>query len=181
MLTSFQRRKLTRYFNCLDQDGKGFFTRDDIVAVARRLADEHGIDKTSASFEEIKKGILTIWDNARVYGYGQNPNQVSLSDWLIHESIILSTKEMREAYMEKITREVFDIADIEQKGYINKAEFASLMRAFGVEDEIPEWSFDQITESDTKVIKRNEFVKIVEDFHISEDRHAPGNYLFGPY
>ena len=181
MLTHFQRRKLTRYFNCIDQDGKGFFVHDDVLDIARRMAQARNVSEGSDDFQLIADGVMIIWDNARIYSYNQDPNRVTQADWLIHESIVLATKEIRESYMEKVTRDVFDLADLGGKGYMTEQDYADLMTAFGVEPELSHWAFFQVKSKNKDTISRNEFIRIVEDFHISEDRSAPGNYLFGPY
>lgn len=181
MLTYFQKRKLTRYFNCIDQDGKGYFVKMDVAAIAERLADARGIDRGSEIYEQILKGILAIWDNARIYGLSQDPDRVTLSDWLAHEDAILGKEELREGYMRKISRDVFDLMDVEAKGFITKEQYAELMEAFGVEKGTTFWSFEMLDRENKGYISRHEFITIVEQFHLSEDRQAPGNYLFGVY
>lgn len=181
MLTPFQKRKLTRYFNCLDTDANGFFEADDVARIAERLAAARGIDKGSEAYDEILAGVNMIWDNARTYSYSQDPNKVTLADWLHHEDVVLSTEESREGYMKKVTRDVFDLIDADGSGEIDIEEYAALMKAFGVEDGIPEWAFKHLDLDNSGVIERDEFVTIVEQFHMSEDLDAPGNYLFGPY
>lgn len=181
MLTPFQKRKLTRYFNCLDVDGNGYFEYADIKLIARRLAEARNFGIGSEEHMAIQSGLDLIWDNARMYGLSQNPSQVSLADWLFHETVILASDEMREGYMKKITRDVFDLVDADGNGTIEIEEYTQLMKAFGVEDGIPEWAFKKLDLDGNGVIDKEEFVILVEQFHLSEDRNAPGNYLFGPY
>lgn len=181
MLTYFQQRKLTRYFNCIDQAGKGYFTKKDVMAIAELLADARNIDRQSEIFEQIQDGILAIWDNARIYGLSQSPNRVTLSDWLVHEAAILGKEELVEGYVRKISRDVFDLMDISGKGYITMDQYCELMESFGVEKGTTEWSFKKMTHQQSSQISRHEFVTRVEEFHLSEDRKAPGNYLFGAF
>lgn len=181
MLTPFQKRKLTRYFNCLDADGNGYFEKADVDIIVDRLATARGYKPNTIEYDQIQAGIDTIWDNARQYGYSQNPNQVTLADWLHHEELVLSTEEWRENYMKAVTRGVFDLVDADGNGEISLDEYTQLMSAFGVEKGIPEWAFRFLDLNGDGHISKEEFVIIVEQFHISEDRNAPGNYLFGPY
>ena len=181
MLTHFQKRKLTRYFNCIDQQGKGYVTKEDVIAIAERLAAARGIDRQSEIYEMIEEGILAIWDNARIYGMSQSPNRITLSDWLTHEDAILNMEELVEGYMRRISRDVFDLMDVEGKGYITIDQYCELMEAFGVEAGTTAWSFKMLDERSSGRISRHEFVLRVEEFHLSEDRDAPGNYLFGAY
>ena len=181
MLTPFQKRKLTRYFNCLDTDANGYFEKDDVNRIVERLASARGIAEGTEAYEVIQNGIDMIWDNARVYGYSQNPNKVTLGDWLQHEDVVLSTEEWREEYMKTVSRGVFDLIDADDSGEISIDEYTQLMTAFGVEKGIPEWAFKKLDLDGSGVIEKEEFVTIVEQFHMSEDLDAPGNYLFGPY
>jgi hypothetical protein len=72
MLTHFQKRKLTRYFNCLDVDGNGYFEKEDLDIIVTRLADTRGIAKGTEEYEGLSAGISMIWENARKYGISKN-------------------------------------------------------------------------------------------------------------
>lgn len=181
MLTHFQIRKLTRYFNCLDADGNGYFEKADLDIVVGRLAKIRNIPVGSDEYNGIASGIEQIWENARKYGISKDKNRVSLADWLAHEDHVLATEEWRDEYMKKITRDVFDLVDADGSGEISLTEYTQLMNAFGVAEGIPEWSFQYLDLNGDGHISKDEFVTIVEQFHISQDRKAPGNYLFGPY
>ena len=181
MLTPFQRRKLTRYFNILDADGNGAFELADLNIIVARLAATRGIPEGSEMYEAIGAGIKLIWDYAREYGVSKDPNSVSLEDWLAHEDYILSSEELKENYMRKITRDVFDLVDEDASGEISLVEYKKIMAAFGVPDGLPEWSFKFLDLNGDGVLSKDEFVTLVEQFHLSDDRDAPGNYLFGPY
>ena len=54
MLTPFQQRKLTRYFNCLDLDANGFFEQDDVDLIIERLTTKRGLDKGSEEYASIE-------------------------------------------------------------------------------------------------------------------------------
>jgi Ca2+-binding EF-hand superfamily protein len=181
MLTSFQRRKLTRYFNVLDRDGNGYFELEDLELIARRLAKSHNIPLGSEEHRGLLESMGLIWDHGRQYGISKDPNRISLADWLAHEDYVLSTKEWREKYMEKITLDVFDLVDTNSNGLINVDDFSRIMRSFGVEEGIPEWSFAKMDVDNNGTISRQEFLSLVEAFHLSNDRSHPGNFLFGPY
>ena len=181
MLTPFQQRKLTRYFNCLDLDANGFFEQDDVDLIVERLTTKRGLDKGSEEYASIETTIGMIWQNARDLGITKDPNKVTLADWLAHEDVVLSSEEWREDYMKKVTRAVFDSFDADGSGDISIKEYTDIMTSFGVAEGIPEWSFQYLDLNGDGEISRDEFVTIVEQFHMSEDLDAPGNYLFGPY
>jgi Ca2+-binding EF-hand superfamily protein len=181
MLTPFQQRKLTRYFNCLDVDGNGFFEKEDVDIIVDRLTSKRGLEKGSDEFKYINNSISLIWENARKFGISKDPDRVTLADWLAHEDLILDNEETREGYMKKITKDVFDLIDADGNGEIDIDEFNDIMTSFGVAEGIPQWSFQHLDLDGNGTISKDEFVTIVEDFHLSEDLDAPGNYLFGPY
>jgi len=181
MLTPFQQRKLTRYFNCLDVDANGFFEQDDVDEIVRRLTEKRGLEQASEEYTYIEDSIGLIWENARKFGITKDEDKVTLADWLEHEDFVLSSEEMREGYMKKITKDVFDLFDADGSGDISLEEYTNIMTSFGVAEGIPEWSFQYLDLDGNGSISKDEFVTIVEQFHLSEDREAPGNYLFGPY
>lgn len=181
MLSYFQKRKLTRYYNCIDFDAKGYFTLDDVDRIAIQLADKRNFPLSSEMFKLIRSGIRMIWSNARLYGYSQDPYKVILTDWLVHEDHILAREEMREGYMKKISRDVFDLIDMEGKSAISEHSYSELMQSFNVDPGVTEWCFKKMDVDKKGVIYREEFVTLVEQFHLSEDLNAPGNYLFGAF
>lgn len=181
MLTYFQKRKLTRYFNCIDFDAKGYFILNDVDRIAKQLAQKRGVAEDSPFFTQLQHGIRMIWSNARLYGYSQDPTKVTLSDWLAHEDTILARVEMRESYMKKISRDVFDLIDRYGNGYISVNNYSDLMQSFNVDEGVTEWCFQKMDTQQKGCIYRDEFVRLVEQFHLSEDRNAPGNYLFGAF
>jgi juvenile hormone diol kinase len=71
--------------------------------------------------------------------------------------------------------------DTDADGKIDVVDFSRIMLSFGVEPGIPEWTFKNMDTDSTGTINRDAFVKRVEEFHLSNDRDTPGNYLFGPY
>lgn len=181
MLTPFQRRKLTRYFNIFDADGNGSFEKTDLDLVVSRLAAIRAIPKGTEGYEAIEAGINLIWDFCREFGVSKNAHSVSLEDWLAHEDYILAREEYRENYMRKITRDVFDLVDEDNNGLINMYDYKKIMSAYGVPEGLPEWSFIHLDSNGDGVISKEEFVTLVEQFNLSDDRDAPGNYLFGPF
>jgi len=181
MLTHFQKRKLTRYFNILDVNLSGFLERSDFEEIGENLASLRNFEKGSDEYEGVMSAILTIWNNSRSFGEAKNPDEVSLEEWLKHEEKALETEEMIEQYMKKITRGVFDLVDENGDGTIQFREYAQILKAFRVEDGIAEFSFPKLDLNGDGVISKDEFVTVVEQFHLSQDRNAPGNYLFGPY
>jgi juvenile hormone diol kinase len=181
MLTHFQKRKLTRYFNCLDVDGNGFFEKEDLDIIVTRLAKTRNVAEGTEEYEGLSAGISMIWDYARKYGESKNEDKVSLADWLAHEDYILASEDFLENYMRAITRGVFDLVDADGSGEISVEEYTEIMSAFGVAEGIPEWSFKHLDLNGDGKISKDEFVTIVEQFHLSQDRDAPGNFLFGPY
>ena len=116
MLTHFQKRKLTRYFNCLDVDGNGFFEREDLDIIVTRLAKTRNVAEGTEEYEGLSAGISMIWDYARKYGESKNEDKVSLADWLAHEDYILASEDFLENYMRAITRGVSDLVDADGSG-----------------------------------------------------------------
>ncbi|MEX0779586.1 MAG: hypothetical protein WD037_07620 [Balneolales bacterium] len=171
---------MTRYFNCIDQAAKGFFVMADVDAIAIRMAERRNIEQGSNVYLQIREGVRALWHNSRLYGFSQDPDQVTLADWIAHETYVLSTVLMREAYMKKLTREVFDAVD-QGYGTMDVQQYTDLMIAFGVEPDTTEWAFSRLDVAQKGYLTRDEFVRLVEQFHMSEDRDAPGNYLFGVY
>lgn len=181
MLTPIQKRKLTRYFNILDQNMNGILEESDFREIVENLTTLRGYKKGSEAYQYVENSIMMIWENARAIGQAKNPDFLTLEEWLHHEDVILSDEEIKEGYMRKITRDVFDLVDANGDGVIQFQEYADILKAFRVEDGIAEFSFEKMCPIQDAGISRDEFVSIVEEFHLSQDPASGGNYLFGPF
>ena len=181
MLSHFQKRKLTRYFNTLDRDAKGFIEEEDIYMINLRMAQKNGIEENSEGWDKIRDNVDMIWKYARRYGVSGDPDKVFLIDWLAHEESILADDWFLENYVKKITRDVFLLFMQPEDERLYLSDYRQLIGCFGVEEGVQPWAFDQLDRDGKGYLTCDEFVKCVEEFHLSRERYAPGNFLFGPF
>lgn len=180
MLTPLQKRKLTRYFNILDLGAKGYIEEEDIFTINLRLAKKKGIDEDSEYWSGVQENIDLIWTYPHKYGISGDPDKVFLIDWLVHEDIVLADERYLEHYVRKITRDVFTLFKQEDERLYHD-DYCELITCFGVEKGVDSWSFRRLDRDSKGFLTEDEFVQCVDEYHLSDDRHAPGNYLFGPF
>ena len=180
-LSPLQHRKLTRYFNILDQGAKGYIEEEDIYTINLRMARKKGIKESSPEWIAIRENVDLIWKYAREYGVSGDPDKVFLVDWLAHEEYILTRESFLETYVRKITRDVFTLFMHPGDHCLYLEQYHHLISSFGVEEGLIEWAFKHLVQNTNGHLTEQEFVDRVMEFHLSQDRHAPGNYLFGPF
>lgn len=181
MLTPLQKRKLTRYFNILDLGAKGYIEEEDIFTINLRLANKKGIHEGTPEWKGVRDNIDMIWKFAHKFGLTGDPDKVFLVDWLAHENIILADEWYRENYMRKITRDVFRLFMNPDTQRLYKDDYCELISCFGVEDGVHSWAFGKLDAHQKGYLTEEEFVSLVDDFHLSNDINAPGNYIFGAF
>lgn len=180
-LSQLQIRKLTRYFNILDQRAKGYIEEEDIYTINLRMARKKGIEESSPEWLAIQENVDLIWKYSREFGVSGDPDKVFLVDWLAHEEYVLSRDHFLENYVRKISHDVFTLFMKPDNEYLYLDQYSELISSFGVEDGLLKWTFDKLDRHSKGYLTQSEFVHCVMEFHLSQDRDAPGNYLFGPF
>jgi len=181
MLSQIQKRKLTRYFNVLDVDMNGVLEKSDFVEIIENLAALRNFDEGSDEYKYIESSIMMIWENAQSYGCAVDPDKITLEEWLDHLAQVLSSERVTESYVKKLSKDIFDLVDTSSDALIQYSEYAQILKAFRVEDGIAKFAFPKLDINQRGHLTREDFVNIVTQFHLSQDRESPENYLFGPY
>jgi Ca2+-binding EF-hand superfamily protein len=183
MLTELQRRKLRLRFALLDTDGDGGLAREDFELVTLRVCAAFGHLPGSADYDRVLGAYLKVWER--------------LCEELDHDPFVpCSMQEFLDACERALLEPartdrpplhdldlvdlVFDIADADQNGVIDLAEFTAWMHAYGVGARDTVEAFDLLDADNDGVLSRDEMMQAAEDFYNAVDPVVAGNWLFGP-
>lgn len=180
MLTVLQQRKITRYFNVVDKGSKGFITEEDIYLLSLRMAQKRGIEEDSEDWKPINKNADQIWNDSINHSISGDPDKVYLVDWLVKHHEILSQPESRKIYLENIANDVFALFH-SNDSIMYLEHYIEMISCFGVETEIAEWAFNILDRKNNGWLDLNDYLQIIEEFFLSDEKDTPGNYFFGPF
>ena len=190
MLTELQRRKLQLRFALLDTDGDGSLSREDFELVTLRVCAAFGHLPGSEGYDRVLGAYLKLWERL-CWEMGHDPYETtSLPDFLSAcERALLSPAEspvngsgtdLPQLHDLDLVDMVFDIADADNNGVIDLAEFTTWMHAYGVGARDTIEAFDLLDSDNDGVLSRSEMMQAAEEFYSAEDPIVAGNWLFGP-
>lgn len=202
MLTELQRRKLQLRFALLDTDGDGSLSREDFELVTLRVCAAFGHLPGSEGYDRVLGAYLKLWERL-CWEMGHDPyEKTSLPDFLAACERALLTPDRRadlpqmhdlpqsqdlpqladlpQLHDLDLVDMVFDIADADNNGVIDLAEFTTWMHAYGVGARDTIEAFDLLDSDNDGVLSRAEMMQAAEEFYSAEDPIVAGNWLFGP-
>ena len=183
MLTELQRQKLRLRFALLDTDGDGSLAREDFELVTLRVCAAFGHLPGSADYDRVLGAYLKVWERLCAELEHDPYEPCSLPEFLeACERALLrpAGPDLAPLHDLDLVDLVFDIADADQNGVIDLAEFTAWMHAYGVGARDTIAAFDLIDSDDDGVLSREEMMRAAEEFYSAVDPLVAGNWLFGP-
>ena len=179
MLTDLQKVKLTRLFNAYDVDNDGFFELEDILDVVGNLARVRGWEEGSDGYQTLAQRYCIIWNYQTQLFDANRDQQVSLDEHLACYDRIFEAHKYDE-FIDQLASLVFDIFDADCNGTVSLSEARDFYSAYHLEASLAELVFPHLDLDGDGIISKAEMLRIVREFHLSNDPEAPGNWLFGP-
>lgn len=179
MLTDLQRRKMTRFFNVIDNNHSGFIQERDYIRIAQNFARLRGLPPGSEGYKKLQSKFLFVWEYIQKFGDPNRDNSVSLSEFLDYADSVL---EGNYAAVEGSTGSfLFELIDSDGDGNITLDEFHIFYRGYEIDDAVVEDIFARLDMDDDSIISADEFAQLGYDFHYSNDPEAPANWFYGPF
>lgn len=184
MLSQLLQKKHIKNFQVYDLDRSGFVELADLERCASNLAKLRNWEPDSSEFIELKAKYSAIWSNfwqpADISGDGQ----VSLEEYLkVADSSISNFSNstvLQDAHKNK-ANVIFDILDASNDGQISLTEYKQFCVAVGLTQKDAETAFAHLDRDGDGHISRDEYIQASQEFHISDDLNASGNWLYGSY
>ena len=182
MLTELQKRKLTVLFHHHDMDNDGYLTRDDFEEYARRVCEELELVPGSADYDTVYTQTLAAWDTDMLSAfYRDDDNRVSLEEHLAAYDISINDPALHKRLQTEFANSLVKLWDRDGDGRLSSAEYAALLGCYGVPEEAAREAFAHLDWDGDGYLSTEECLKAVEEFFLSDDPDAPGNWLLGPY
>lgn len=179
MLTPLQEKKLTHYFNILDFDKNGILEKQDFTNIGINLSMNLGIFEGSEEYDKLIRKSEHIWHSFK--HFMQDNSQATLDRWLdfADKNIVNGSDELYEKHVNAVTREIIQLFDTDNDGYLSLEEYIELFVAYRIDVKYSAKSFLKLDTNSNEIISYDELLEAVRQFYRSDDKHAPGNWLFG--
>jgi len=181
MLTELQKRKLTVLFHHHDMDDDGFLDKADFEQFAKRFCEIQNYSPGSPQYEAAYTQNMAIWEQVRQLADKDKDNRVSLEEHLESYGVTLSDEKLYNQLVKEYAQSMLALWDRDGDGRLSGVEFVALSGCWGIGEGAAREAFRHLDRDGNGYITTEEFMKDVEEFYLSDDPDAPGNWLVGPY
>jgi Ca2+-binding EF-hand superfamily protein len=174
-------QKINHWFDAFDVGGDGVLERADFAVLADRYAAVCGVPAGGPAHQRMLATLLGIWD-------GHFPGDAGLTaripkvDWV--EAVLQALDKDPEAYRQQlrlIADAFFDACDTDGDGVLSREAHTPLLIATtGCSPDGANQAFDMMDLDGDGALSRADVCQGFEEFVMSEDPHAQGNWFFGP-
>ena len=178
-LTDFQRQKLTRMFDVYDIDGDGRLQEQDFTRRAHLFAQQRGWDDESADFREQLDFTLADWQNLQQNTDADGDGAVTREEFLGFADQMLADPDALEQYAYQDADLIFRAMDSDKDGRITAEEYEMYLRVYRIDGKNAHDFFRRIDTDGDGFVSRDEITRALKEFLFSDDRNAPGNFLYG--
>ncbi|MEQ9405009.1 MAG: EF-hand domain-containing protein [Cyclobacteriaceae bacterium] len=182
MFSEFQRKKHTYFFSLLDLNRNGLLQFNDFSDMTEQVRVRFGLDEGGKEHKNIADKATRLFHQLLSDISPSESQSINQDEWIAFFENRLGGKFNEDAlteYQELIFRYVFDFFDHNHDGFITKDEYKIFFEIFGADATFFEKSFNQLDHNADGKISRYEMMAAIEDFLISDDPKAPGNWAFG--
>lgn len=177
-MTDLQKQKILHFFNVLDNNGNGVLEKDDFELVGETMSDIIGFSdnarerlllklKAHGLFVQILKDI------------NKEEAELTPDEWVqFFDEVVLSKPN---DYVNQSSTYLFSLFDQDGDGHIDEREYLDMFKAYGLYMSVAKKAFDMLDINGDGRISGGELVKAFEDFFMSTDKNAPGNWIFGDW
>jgi Ca2+-binding EF-hand superfamily protein len=180
MLSELQAAKLDRRFELLDYDGDGVISAADFDLAARNVCRAFDFPPESVEFERVQTTYNALWVAIHQKASRDADGRIGRAQFVTScAETIFETDGFAESEA-KLAQVMFDLLDADGNGVVDVEECVTWFSAYGVSENDAIKAFQHIDRDGDGSLDRDEVLAAIEDFYLSDDPHAPGNWLFGP-
>lgn len=167
-------------FDVLDVDGDGSIGEDDYTRRVNALARLRAWTDVTPAYLRSMRFALEEWQSLSETADVNEDGQVSREEFLRYADLFLEDRDAIRAYARGDVQLMFDAMDEDGDGRITADEYRAYLEACGVSVSAADAFFAHADLDEDGRITRSEMAHAVEEFLLSEDPDAAGNFLFGP-
>ncbi|WP_163512689.1 EF-hand domain-containing protein [Fodinicola acaciae] len=173
MASDFQRRKVGGVFDAMDDEHRGYLTRNSFEALAARWTSLRGLVPDSAEYAHLRSIMLGWWDS--LSASAQNGERVTLDDVM---AVVDQLPTMTGA-VNATADAMFEAIDENGDRRISRSEYRQLVEAWTGQETDTDEIFERLDLDGDGHISHEEFRRLWTQFWVEDDPTAPGTWVFG--
>jgi Ca2+-binding EF-hand superfamily protein len=179
--SALRLKKINHWFDAFDVSRCGVLERADFAVLADRYAAVCGMPAGAPAHQRMLTTLLGIWDG-QFPGEAEQNAKISKAQWV--DAILRALDTDPEGYRRQlrlIADAFFDACDTDGDGILRRDKHTPLLLATtGCSPEGANQAFDMMDVDGDGALSRTEVCQGFEEFVMSEDPAAQGNWFFGP-
>ncbi len=179
-LTAFQRKKLARMFDVLDADRDDFIEASDYTRRVEAVARIEGWREDAPEYDRNLRFAQLSWDALAESADADGDGRVSRAEFMRWAEIFLDDRDAVRAYARGDVQLLFDAMDVDGDGRITEDEYRRFLEICGMDTSAAHAFFSYADLDENGRIGRDEMSHAFEEFLLSTNPKAAGNFLFGP-
>lgn len=179
MSTDLLTRKINRHFDLIDTDGNGRIEQQDFDLIVTRLSDQFGQAPGSPKHTELSKAYRGMWEGLRSLMDTDGDGAISREEYTAGLRADAATGEGYRQLVRPVAKAIIGLCDLNGDGRLDGEELAKAHIAMGMEDKDHEAAMSRLDLDGDGFISEDELAQAIEQFFLSEDEDAAGNWLFG--
>jgi EF hand len=176
MVSDVAAEKHGQTFDMFDVNHDGYLEEANFEALATRLA----AGAAASDTELVRDAYLKLW-NSLAYLLGIGPAERISREQYIEgmDKIAKSSPRGFDQAIAQIPRAILAIYDHDRDGMLSAKEFLAMQAALGVSMEHAKIALLALDRDADGFIGGADLIRANREFVLSDDPHAPGNWLFG--
>jgi Ca2+-binding EF-hand superfamily protein len=176
MVSDVAAEKHGQTFDFLDVDQDGYLEEADFEAMAARLAQS----AAARDGELVRDAYLKFWYSL-AFQLGIHPTEKVNREQYIEgmDKIAKSSPHGFDHAIAQMPRAILAIYDHDRDGMLSAKEFLAMQAAIGVTRENAKIALLALDHDADGFVGGADLMKACREFVLSDDPHAPGNWLFG--
>ncbi|KPJ08056.1 Calexcitin-2 [Papilio machaon] len=177
MVSDFRRKKLLHMYKFLDKDGSGTIDKKDFQLAAESMTKQRGWKEGDALYKESLDMTDLVWNALQKAGDANNDGEVSADEWVTMWDTISKSAADRE-WLSQYCKFIFKMQDFNNDGFIDSDDYVAARSIAGTSKEDAVAAFQKLAQGKSK-ISLTDFQKLWDEYFLSEDPNAPGNFIAG--
>ncbi len=150
---------------------------DQTVAALSKL---YGFEPGSPQSDAIAAGQTAVWQSMAAMDADED-GRISLDEYVQANVALMANPEQFQALQIASSEQLLGLIDLDGDGKLSESEIVKALGAFNIDEDGARQAYQKMDRDHDGFIRTEELLKNVEEFYMSEDPDAPGNWLVGPY
>lgn len=181
MLSELQKEKISHYFRIvLDQDRNGVLDENDFREIGESLCILWIFKPNTPEYQKVIDGCLKSWKMFQKYFDTQHA-EANEDQFLKFNEAMLTDKDdsVYREFVSLMIGSIFDSFDLNKDGVISTDEYTDMFLCYHIPIKHSARAFVKLDRDGDDAVTKTELMEAVDEFFLSSDPNARGNWLFG--